>query len=146
MDSMTGDPSRSATAPLRENEQPPAASSQPAGLCLAALRRAASRYTATVRRAAATMLEVRLRAADGTIWGRIWLENKVWARFQPRQLERYGEALASRPGRGQLCVLAPAAYRVPQATADERARFRRMVDADVVTDCGARRGRAPGLG
>ena len=68
-------------------------------------------------------LEVLLRAADGTIATRVWFENKIWARFQPRQLERYGEALAERPGRGQLCVLAPAAYEIRQPTAEERARW-----------------------
>ena len=68
-------------------------------------------------------LEVRLRVTDGTICGRIWFENKIWARFQPRQLERYAEALVRRPGRGRLCVLAPAGYGIPPPTLEERARF-----------------------
>jgi hypothetical protein len=68
-------------------------------------------------------LEVMLRAPDGTIWGRLWFENKLWARFQPQQLERYGDALRKRPGRGRLCVLAPTSYEVRVPTAEERARF-----------------------
>lgn len=68
-------------------------------------------------------LEVLLRGADGMTRARVWFENKIRARFQPRQLERYSEALASRPGRGQLCVLAPTAYAVRRPTTEERTRF-----------------------